>query len=1350
KGRYILIDATLPGADVERQLVEALKSIFSEIQAVNSIFASVTLPVSVNVRGTNLNQVYIGVFRPDASRKPRWFGNLKLYNLGVTSSGVLFLADATNGPPPATGIRAENPDTGFISNTAQSFWTTALTGGNEFWSFRTPFDVTDVGMGKDLPDGDIVEKGGAAQRLREVYQLSQATRKVYTCVGASDCVANASKSLSTMPFATANTNITAGALGTYNTKSVTSLTSSGQIATATVAAHGYTAGQTVIISGASPSIYNGTFTILGPSTTPVGAITVNTFQYDMGAAPSALTAQVNATDHKLQTGDTVVVDSITDNAFDTASTGSSVIVPTGDANTFTYDIATAPTVSPSISHTVIGKRAVAQLYSIGSTATVTLPSHQFASSAPFTTVSIEGAAESEFNRTGVTASVIDGNSFTYPLASVPTKVSRKVQVTTSTPHGFNNSDTITIGGVSASYNGTFVITRVSATQFTYSTATDLIADATGGTASRAGTAFSVTSMSHAASSGTVNVTTSAAHGLALGSSVSISGSTYPQYNGTFTLTAVGSTTTFSFSPTNVPAVSAATTPATGAVSVTRLSDGLIRSVTAITHPTSGQTSSQNTATVQTTVNHGFSAGDIVLVAGANQAAYNGAWRIASVGSGGNADKFDFVNDGTAASWPTPAIGTITAGTGVTIAISSLQRVVDATNASSPTGPIRVVRTLSASSIATQTQASGVITVANTSDLNTTDRDLVINWVRGEENNEDEDKNEATGATNNRNPPLTGSPFTVRSTIHGDVLHSRPAVINYGRDGSDNDVYIVYGANDGLLHSIKGGYARSSDSTLNPGEEAWSFVPEEFYSRLKRLRDNAPGVTALSRREYFFDGPIAVYTLDAGASPDGRLRYGDGDKVRMYIGMRRGGRMIYGMDVSNPEDPKYLWKIGCPNLTNNTGCTPGFEELGQTWSEPRIGWIRANSNPVLILGAGYDPAVEDNHPCLITASDATSVTVKVGGSVTFSSTGDCSSTVTSGTQINRSMGRGIFIVDAVNGSLVRYIGGGTSTSTDKTIVSGMSYAMPGDVTVLNRDRDIGLHPGVTGRENSVRGFLDRIYAADTGGNLWRVDIDNATPSAWIVTRLAAIADNATVSATDTRPIGKRKLMFAADVVFTSDANGSFDAVLIGSGDREHPFDTLVVNRFYMFKDRRVGLDATGQGDSASPWAPAITEADLLDVTGNCIQTTTTSCTDAQRAQAQADLLAAKGWKLNLLAGEKAVSSATTLAGTTFFNTNQPVATVDALKCTSNLGTAREYAVSYKDATATTDINASGGINTGDRAAIHAGGGYLPSPVPVIVQIGDKKYQAVISGTSVRDPGGLTLEKRLRTYWYRKIE
>ncbi|MDH3319127.1 MAG: pilus assembly protein PilY, partial [Betaproteobacteria bacterium] len=120
------------------------------------------------------------------------------------------------------------------------------------------------------------------------------------------------------------------------------------------------------------------------------------------------------------------------------------------------------------------------------------------------------------------------------------------------------------------------------------------------------------------------------------------------------------------------------------------------------------------------------------------------------------------------------------------------------------------------------------------------------------------------------------------------------------------------------------------------------------------------------------------------------------------------------------------------------------------------------------------------------------------------------------------------------------------------------------------------------------------------------------------------------------------------------------------------------------------------------------------------------------------------------GEKVVSSATTVSGTTFFNTNQPSATAGGGSCGSNLGIAREYLVNFSDAAATLDLNASGTISVADRATKHSGGGYLPSPVPVVVEIGGKRYQGVISGTSVQSPPGLTLERRTRVYWYKEVE
>jgi type IV pilus assembly protein PilY1 len=585
-------------------------------------------------------------------------------------------------------------------------------------------------------------------------------------------------------------------------------------------------------------------------------------------------------------------------------------------------------------------------------------------------------------------------------------------------------------------------------------------------------------------------------------------------------------------------------------------------------------------------------------------------------------------------------------------------------------------------------------------------------------------------------------------VHGDVLHSRPAVINYNRGGTngsntgDNDVFAYYGGNDGILHAVQGGFAS------NGGDEIWGFIAPESFGKLKRLRDNIPLVGAASGtaspRDYFFDGPIGVYTVDANR--DGKLLAPtDNDKVYLFVGMRRGGRYIYALDVSDPANPKFMWKRGCPNLTNNTGCDTGFEELGQTWSEPKVGFLKAYSNPVLIFGAGYDPAVEDFQPCLITASSATSVTAETGGSVTYTSAGSCTYTGTTSTTVNRSMGRGVFIVDATNGSLLFRFG--LDAGVNMKQVTGMQYAMPADVVVLNRDGDnTRALPGNENIQPRLKGHIDRIYAVDTGGNVWRLDVDSANTSNWVVTQLASLSGT---SLSD-----KRKFLFSPDVVFGKDGTGNFDAVLLGSGDREHPFDATITDRFYMLKDRKTELDATGQETIVdATFVDTTTNPNgLFDATSNCLQDDTVCAAGSQaRVDAKATLLGSRGWKLTLRPGEKDVGTATTLAGTTFFNTNQPAGSAGATDCTSNLGVARQYAVGFQDATATISLTGlSGELTTADRSAVVLGGGFLPSPVPLIVNIDGKKYQSVISGTQLRSPGGLKVGSRVRTYWFRKLE
>ncbi|HET9650534.1 MAG TPA: hypothetical protein VFP36_00010, partial [Usitatibacter sp.] len=144
-----------------------IDSVLNELQAVNSVFVSSSLPVSVNAQGTYLNQVYMGMFRPDRQSSPKWVGNLKEYKVDKDSIGNLFLADSTDTP-------AVNSVTGFISPNAKSFWSA----GSTFWT-NDPKGTP--ATNSDLPDGEVVEKGGAAQQLRTAYSTDQTNRRMFTC-----------------------------------------------------------------------------------------------------------------------------------------------------------------------------------------------------------------------------------------------------------------------------------------------------------------------------------------------------------------------------------------------------------------------------------------------------------------------------------------------------------------------------------------------------------------------------------------------------------------------------------------------------------------------------------------------------------------------------------------------------------------------------------------------------------------------------------------------------------------------------------------------------------------------------------------------------------------------------------------------------------------------------------------------------------------------------------------------------------------------------------------------------------------------------------------------------------------
>ena len=152
----------------------ALADAFSRILSRNSVFASVALPAAANEQSTFLNQVFVGLFRPDGSGDPRWFGNLKQYQLGIDES------DQTLKALDADAIELIDSTSGFLQGCARSFWTDD-SGGSPYWEYLNDKAVANCDEATryyNNPDGPIVEKGGQAYVLRE---STPSSRAVYTC-----------------------------------------------------------------------------------------------------------------------------------------------------------------------------------------------------------------------------------------------------------------------------------------------------------------------------------------------------------------------------------------------------------------------------------------------------------------------------------------------------------------------------------------------------------------------------------------------------------------------------------------------------------------------------------------------------------------------------------------------------------------------------------------------------------------------------------------------------------------------------------------------------------------------------------------------------------------------------------------------------------------------------------------------------------------------------------------------------------------------------------------------------------------------------------------------------------------
>ena len=209
---------------------------------------------------------------------------------------------------------------------------------------------------------------------------------------------------------------------------------------------------------------------------------------------------------------------------------------------------------------------------------------------------------------------------------------------------------------------------------------------------------------------------------------------------------------------------------------------------------------------------------------------------------------------------------------------------------------------------------------------------IINYVRG-----------ADVFDENGNGDVTEN----RAVITGDVLHSEPSIFQY-RDANKSSKTIVYfGANDGMLHAVLDFTQSPETGQMNYGQEAWAFIPTDQLPRLKEMIENIG-------HQVYIDATPKIFFKDI--DKDGVVDTMDGDKVILVCGERKGGFGYFALDVTDPFDPQYLWRINSydDSEPGKAGPTTIIAELGQTWSEPRFGLVKTSDSdtvgtPVFFIG-----------------------------------------------------------------------------------------------------------------------------------------------------------------------------------------------------------------------------------------------------------------------------------------------------------------------------------------------------------------------------------------------------------------
>lgn len=214
---------------------------------------------------------------------------------------------------------------------------------------------------------------------------------------------------------------------------------------------------------------------------------------------------------------------------------------------------------------------------------------------------------------------------------------------------------------------------------------------------------------------------------------------------------------------------------------------------------------------------------------------------------------------------------------------------------------------------------------SSADVTAATGDKLVNYLRGQDRNEDQIRDVSYGAYNRL--------FRDREKILGDIVHTQPVYVkapfyeyldigytSFKASQATRAGTVYIAANDGMLHAF--------DSTT--GAERWAYIPPLQLKDMWRLADKAYA----TNHRYYLDGPISVTDVYDSTTSSW--------KTILVGAMGKGGRGIYALDITVPTAVKALWNFTSDNNAN----------LGYTYGAPIITKL-ADGTWVALIASGYN-------------------------------------------------------------------------------------------------------------------------------------------------------------------------------------------------------------------------------------------------------------------------------------------------------------------------------------------------------------------------------------------------------------